>query len=661
MIIKFINTMKRYFVLFLVLLFNLTQGFSQKKDNILLTINEDPVYVSEFKRVYKKNLDLVKDESQKTVEGYLDLFIDYKLKIAEAYDAQFDKKQSYKDEFEKYEEQLSRNYIYDTKLAEDLVNEAYERGLEEIEARHILIDVDYTASAQDTLKAYNTIKSLRERALSGEDFTELAKKHSTEPNASERGGYLGYFSVFAMVYPFESAAYNTKVGDISEIVRTQFGYHIIKVINRRAKGSEISVSHIMVIDRDDDSRTFDPEERINEIYKMLEQGEDFAQLAAQYSDDKNSAKLGGKMNKFSKGSLRSKIFESYAFGLTNVGDYTKPFKSEFGWHIVKLDEIHEKATFEELKPELEKRVKSGDRSKVVTSAISTKIKDRYGFSKGEPYQKYFEEYLPKEIYKRQYKYDSFPPVVNKTIFTVGDKKFTFEDFARYVEKRQRLVGPNMNMKQAVNTIYEEFEVYGLKTYYREKLELENEEYAATISEYRNGLLIFDLMNENIWQKAKLDTLGLQKFYESTKENYKWGQRINAMIVSTTSEKYAEQARDMLNEGKTEAEIKEAMNSEKQVNAIVTSGIFEVDDRQLPEGLKVEKGVSDLYNNEGSYVVIKIDEIIPPGVKKLEEIRGKLLSNYQTHLEEEWMKSLRNKFDVKVNNKVLKKLKKEFKS
>ncbi len=653
--------MNRYLVLIFSLVFTLVQGFSQKKNDVLLTIDDKPVFVSEFKQVYKKNLDLVKDESQKTVEGYLDLFIDYKLKIAEAYDAQFDKKQSYIEEFEKYEEQLSRNYIYDTKLAEDLVEEAYNRGLEEIEARHILIGVDYSAPAQDTLKAYNTIKTLRERTLAGEDFTELAKKYSTEPNASERGGYLGYFTVFSMVYPFESAAYNTKVGDISEIVRTQFGYHIIKVMNRRAKGSEISVSHIMVTDRDDDSRTFDPEERINEIYKMLKQGEDFAQLADQYSDDKNSAIRGGKLNKFGKGSLRSKIFESYAFGLTEVADYTKPFKSEFGWHIVKLDEIHKKATFEELKPSLEKRVKAGDRSKVVTSAISAKIKDRYGFSKGEPYQKYFEEYLPKEIFKRQYIYDSLPPVVKKTIFTVGDKKFDFEDFARYVEKRQRRVGPNMNMRQAVKTLYDEFEVYGLKSYYRAKLELENEEYAATINEYRNGLLIFDLMRENVWQKAKLDSLGLNEFYKSVKENYKWGQRIEATIVSATSKEYAEQARNMFSEGKTEEEIKEALNKEKEVNAIITSGTFEVQDRQLPKDLNVEKGVSRIYNNEGSYVVLNITEIIAPGIKKLDEVRGKVLNSYQAQLEKEWMTSLRNKYKVQVNKKVLKKLKKELKS
>ncbi|MBT8262867.1 MAG: peptidylprolyl isomerase [Bacteroidia bacterium] len=653
--------MKRYLVLFFILAFSFGQGFSQKKNDVLLTIDDEPVLASEFIRVYKKNLDLVKDESQKSVEGYLDLFIDYKLKIAEAYDQKYHERQTYKDEFAKYEEQLSRNYIYDNKLAEDLIKEAYDRGRDEIEARHILISVEYSDTAQDTLKAYNEIKSIRERAIAGEDFTELAKEYSTEPGASERGGYLGYFTVFSMVYPFETAAYNTPVGEISEIVRTQFGYHIVKVINRRKKGPEISVSHIMVSDRDDDSRTFDPEERINEIYKMLNQGEGFEKLAGQYSDDKNSAMRGGKLNKFSKGTLRSQIFESYAFGLSNPGDLTKPFKSEFGWHIVRLDKIHNKSTFEELQPQLEKQIKQGARSKVVTSAISAKIKDKYGFSEGEPYQKYFEEYLPPEVFARKYKYDSMPPVVNKTIFTVGDKKFTFEDFAQYIERKQKRIKPGIKMGPLVNNMYREFEVDALKSYFREKLELQNEDYAATINEYRSGLLIFDLMTENIWRKAKTDSLGLNDFYNTVKEKYKWDKRITGTIVSATSEEYAERARNMLNKGKTGEEIKEALNEAELVNVIITSGTFEVQDRQLPQGFKVEKGVSNIYNNDGSYVVINIAEIIPPGIKKLDEVRGKVLNDYQTHLETEWMKSLRNKFTVNVNKKVLKKINKEFKS
>ncbi len=653
--------MKRVFVICTIMFLAVGSTYAQKKKDVLLTINDKPVSTTEFRRVYKKNLDLVKDERQKTVDGYLDLFIDYQLKIAEAYEQGLDKSPAYKQEFARYEEQLSRNYIYDSNVVDDMVKEAYERGLEEIEARHILINVSYNAVPSDTLKAYNKIVDVRKKALAGEDFETLAREYSTEPGASDRAGYLGYFTAFSMVYPFETAAYNTEVGEISEIVRTQFGYHILKVLDRRDKGSEITVSHILISDKDDNSRTFNPEERINEIKKLLDQGEDFAMLAEQYSDDKNSAVRGGKLNRFSRGRLRSMIFEEKAFELKEAGEISEPFKSEFGWHIVRLEEIHEKASFEELKPSLEKRVKDGDRAKKVTSVIGSKIKEKYGFKKGEAFVDYFVEYLPEAVLKRRYRYDSLPPVVKKTLFTIGDQPFTFEEFARFIESRQRQLVNYQSKYALVMSAYDEFEANSLKAYYRSQLELENEEYATTISEYRNGLLIFDLMSQNIWLKAKEDSLGLQSYYEKTKQQYRWGERIEATLAGSTERSNAEEVARLWKEGKSDEEVKATLNTGDKVNVILTSGRFESSNNRLPDGLVIKKGVSDLYNNNGTFVVIRIDEIIPPGLKELDDVRGKVMSEYQVFLEEEWMESLRNKFNVTINQKALKKLKKEFKS
>ena len=653
--------MKKVLVLLVCLLTVSVSAVAQKKSNVLLTINDKPVYANEFKRVYKKNLDLVKDERQKTVEGYLELFIDYNLKIAEAYEMDLHKRESYIQEFSRYEEQLSRNYIYDSTVVDEMVIEAYQRGLEEIEARHILISADYNSTPQDTLTAYNKIKEIRDKAMAGEDFEALARQYSTEPGASDRAGYLGYFTAFSMVYPFETAAYNTKVGEISEIVRTQFGYHILKVLNRREKGAEISVSHILISDKNDNARTFDPAERIHDIKQLLEQGEDFAKLAEQYSDDKNSGVRGGRLNKFSRGRLRSMIFEDKAFELKEIGQISEPFKSEFGWHIVKLDEIHDKPTFEELKPDLEKRVKDGDRSKKVTSAISNKIKEKYGFTKGEPYADYFVEYLPVEVYTRQFRYDSVAPIADKTLFTIGEKRYSFEDFARFIEARQKLFVNYRSNYAIVMAAYDQFEEHSLKAYYRSQLELVNEDYATTISEYRNGLLIFDLMSENIWTKAKEDSVGLEAYYQKTKQQYKWGERIKATIAGTTEKANGLKVAELWKEGKTDEEVKELLNSEDEVNVIMTAGVIEVTNDKLPEGLPIKIGVSELYNNNGSYVVIRVDEIIPPGLKELDDVRGKVMSNYQVQLENDWMESLRKKFKVEVNQKTLKKLKKEFKS
>lgn len=651
--------MKKFLSLFILVFLSTTTVFSQNKKEVLMTINGKPVYTNEFKRVYKKNLDLVQDESQKDIDGYLELFIDYKLKIAEAQAQGLDQESAYKSEFSKYRDQLSRNYLFEDKVTEELAKEAYERGKFDIAASHILIRVDYESVPQDTLAAYNKIKSIRERALKGEDFTALAKTYSEEPGAKERGGDLGYFSVFTMVYPFETAAYNTPVGEISEIVRTSFGYHIIKVKDKRAKLPKIGVSHIMISDKKG-ARTFNPEERINEIYTMLKQGESFESLAKQFSDDKNSAVKGGKLNPFTKGDLRAPEFEDAAYDLKKVGDISKPIKTDFGWHIIRLDDKLPVETFEEQKQMLEKKVSEGDRSKLVTTATNNKIKQKYGFKKEASFLPYFDTYVGDDVLKRKWVMEPIPASEEKTLFTIGDRKVGYTDFAKFIENRQRTTRPYRQKEAFLMELYNEFETEQLKDYFKERLEADNEEYAAVLNEYRDGLLIFDVMNKNIWQKAKTDSLGLDEYYNKTKENYQWKQRLDADIYSATSENIAKQIQSMLAQGKTAEEIKASLNSEEKVNVLITPGLFEVDQHELPKNLEVKKGVSNIYPNNDSFVVVNIKEILAPGVKALDEVKGKVLSNYQNDIEASWMESLRKKYNVNVNKKALKHVKKDLK-
>ena len=462
-----------------------------------------------------------------------------------------------------------------------------------------------------------------------------------------------------MVYPFESAAYNTPVGEISEIVRTSFGYHIIKVKDRRTKLPKIGVSHIMISDKKG-ARTFNPEERINEIYTMLKQGESFESLAKQFSDDKKSAVKGGKLNPFTKGDLRAPEFEDAAYDLKKVGDISKPIKTDFGWHIIRLDEKLPVETFEEQKQMLEKKVSEGDRSKLVTTATNNKIKQKYGFKKEASFLPYFDTYVGDEVLKRKWVMEPIPASEEKTLFTIGDRKVGYTDFAKFIENRQKTTRPYKQKEAFLMEFYNEFETEQLKDYFKERLEADNEEYAAVLNEYRDGLLIFDVMNKNIWQKAKTDSLGLDEYYNKTKENYQWKQRLDADIYSATSENIAKQIQSMLAQGKTAEEIKASLNSEEKVNVLITPGLFEVDQHELPKNLEVKKGVSNIYPNNDSFVVVNIKEILAPGVKALDEVKGKVLSNYQNDIEASWMESLRKKYNVNVNKKALKHVKKDLK-
>ncbi|WP_034261695.1 peptidylprolyl isomerase [Altibacter lentus] len=646
--------------LFFVLLCSISL-FAQEKKEVLLTIDDVPVYTSEFKRVYKKNLDLVQDESQKNVESYLDLFIDYKLKVAEAYDQKLHEKEGYRSEYAKYQEQFSRNYLYEDKFVDDLALEAYNRSLEDVDASHILVLSGLDDVPQDTLAAYNKILKIRERAMNGEDFEALAKETSEEPAAKDSGGRLGYFSVFSLVYPFETAAYNTAVGGISDVVRTQYGYHIIKVHDKRKRSPEITTSHIMVSDKEDATRTFNPKERIQEIYQLLQQGESFESLAKQFSDDKNSGKQGGKLNKFGKGDLRSTAFEDAAYALENVGDISEPIKTDFGWHIIRLDEVHPILTYEEMKDGLVQKVTDMPRSKKITNQINKKIKEKYGFQMKNDPTAFFKEFLDENALKRRWTYDTLEPSKNKVIFIVGDREVDYRTFADYIVKRQRELRPFKTLDNLIEVMYDEFETAELKAYFRDRLEDENDDYAAVISEYRDGLLIFDVMNKNVWNKAKKDSTGLETYFASVRNKYQWGQRVEGTIVSATNSEAAKSALQLLEQGSSSEEIKSKLNTQEKINVIVTSGIFEIGDADLPEDFEVRTGVSKTYRIGESYVLVKVDKILPPGPKTLEEVRGKVLSDYQNYVEENWMQSLRSKYKVEVNKKVLKKVTKELES
>jgi peptidyl-prolyl cis-trans isomerase SurA len=651
--------MKRILSVFLLAFFVAATAFSQNKKDILLTIDGSPVYDNEFIRVYQKNLDLVQDESQKDIDGYLDLFIDYKLKITEAKAQHLDDAANYKSEFNQYRDQLSRNYLFEDQITEELAKEAYERGKEEIDASHILVTVGFDAMPQDTLIAYKKIKSIHEKAIKGADFDQLARDFSEEPNAKETAGHLGYFTVFSMVYPFETEAYNTEVGKVSNIVRSQFGYHIIKVKDRRKRLPKIIVSHIM-ISENKGARTFDPKERINEIATMLKQGQSFESLAKEYSDDKSSAVKGGQLIPFTKGDLRSPEFEDAAYELKNIGDISAPIKTDFGWHIIRLDEVMEEDSFEKQKQSLEKRVSQGDRAKVVTYAVNKKIKDKYKFKAGADFLPYFDTYVSDTVLSRKWKMEPIPANENKVLFTIGNNKVMFSDFAQYIEVRQQKSKPYQQKDALLIGFYDEFETGELKEYFKNQLEKENDTYAAILNEYRDGLLIFDVMEHNIWKKAKNDTLGLQAYFLKNQQNYKWKQRIDAEVFSATSQITAQRVQKMLEDGKAAEEIKIELNPQGEVNVILSQGAFEVGESDLPENLEIKNGISKIYPSNGSFTVVNVKEILPPGLKSLDDVKGKVISSYQNELETQWMDNLRSKYTVEVNKRTLKRVKRKLK-
>jgi peptidyl-prolyl cis-trans isomerase SurA len=633
-----------------VVLFVINFSFSQEKDEVLLTVDGEAVMASEFLRVYNKNLDLVKDESQKDVDGYLKLFIEYQLKLKEAKRLKLNEDKKYQREFLNYKKQLTKNYLSENKVTEALVKEAYERSNIDINASHILVRLADTE--KDTLKTYNEVLALRERVLKEGFDTVKAKMHDGNTIFLED---LGYFSAFKMVYDFESAAYNTPKGEVSMPFRTQFGYHVILVKDRRVSRGTITAAHIMVGLKQKDS-LLDTEQRINDIYKKLNQGESFEALAKQFSDDKSSAANGGKLSPFKSGQLSSEVFEDNAFALKADGDVSKPFKSEYGWHIVKRINLKPIDAFEDLKKSLETKVQRDSRSKLINNAMVKELKKRYRISNNPESKTYFETILNADFFQRSWRLpDDFEK--DKTLFSINERAFTYNEFGRHLMSAQRIYGgKKLPYSDLVDKEYNSFFEKSILQFREDNLENENKEFANIIKEYRDGLLLFELMEKEIWNKAAKDTLGLEAYYNDNKSKYQWQDRVEVVIASSADESIVVKARKLMKKGKTEEEINKALNTGEKQNVIFTKDTFNTNNGKLPTNFNVKKGVSKIYKHNEAFHVIDVKEVLPARTKTLEEAKGNIINDYQTVIETNWINDLHKRFKVKINQDVLKAVK-----
>lgn len=635
-----------------VIIFSVFFSVNAQEKQVLFSVEDTPVYASEFERVYKKNLELVKDESQKDIDNYLDLFIKYKLKVAEAKALGLDQKTAYLREFEGYKKQLSANFLSNNEVTENLVKEAYERLKYEINARHILVKIDENAPEDQQKLARDEIKKLRGRVI--EEGFEAVKKdiHNGRTLFAEE---LGYFTAFRMVYNFETAAYNTEVGEWSQPFQTQFGYHIVQVNDKRENRGEVTVAHIMLTDKD--SNTEPAEERINDIYKRIKQGENFEALAKQFSEDKSSSNKGGRLNTFSSGQLSSAIFEDKAFGLENKGEITEPFKSEFGYHIVKLIDKKGLNSFKEMEAELKSKVKNDSRSVVINNSRFKKLKEKYKVKDNPEALAYFTSILNEDYYQRSWNTpENFEG--SKVLFTMNDQKVTYKDFAEFLYNTQRRRQARQPFDKLVASNYKDFLESKLTQYQEDNLEFENEEYALILNEYRDGLLLFDLMESKIWNAAREDSTGLENYYKQHQDKYFFDTRADAIIASSANKKDIKKVAKMLGNNESIEAIKKQINSEKAISVSFIKDTVTTSHQALPKDFKMQKGVSKVFKHNDAYSVVKVNDVLPKTQKTFEEAKGKVISDFQEYKEKMWLDELSKKYQVNVNQDVLKQVKKD---
>jgi len=494
--------MFRSYIYIVFLSFSLVSFSQFNERDVLFNVNNESVLAGEFIRVYNKNIDLIKDESQKDVDNYLQLYINYKLKLSEAYSRELHKNDNYKKELKKYTKQLESTFLTDKVTEEKLLLEAYERTKYEVNVSHVLIRIG--EDNNDTIDVYNNILRLRNPLLKNHIDSLIKNHHNGKDLIVED---LGYFSVFKMIYKFENVAYNTKIGEVSMPFRTRFGYHIIKVIDKRNSLGEVNAAHIMAYKNKPGSK-----EKIYNLYDSIRKGSNFESLAKKYSEDKNTSFKGGRLNPFSSGQLNSIEFENMAFSLNKPNEISSPVETKLGWHIIKLYSKNKLKPIGDMKSILSNKIKRSSRSSIISDSFYAILLDRYNLNYENKNLEYFVSIIN----------DSWeiPDNIEKDNFLIKiyNKTYNFQDFATYIEENKSSI-KTKSKEDIVFSLYKDFINNNLLEIYKYNLEDENLDYKYILKEYKEGLLLFDLMQEKIWNVASSDSINIKEFYQSNKSKY----------------------------------------------------------------------------------------------------------------------------------------------
>lgn len=627
------------------------------QDSILLIAGGREVTAGEFMRMYKK---IYNPSDTGDFNNYLEQFIVFKLKVADAISKGYDTTKAFRTELQGYRDQVAKNYLTDKNVKEEILKRSYEKTLKEINAWHILVSCPPNSSPEDTLAAFKKALEIRARIISGEPFEQVARSASDDPSAIYNGGNLGYITAFQMITPFEEAVYNMKKGELSNPVRTPYGYHIIKVADIRPSRGKIKVAHIMrsVPPNAPEQVAKAAEDTIKYIYKKLLEGASFSDLAMKYSDHKESAARGGELNWFGAGEIISEFAEA-AFSLEKNGDFTPPVKTIYGWHIIKRLDKKDPPSYEEARSQLESKIDETWLNSLATRSMVNSLKQEYKFRLNTTALNWFLENTDTLIIRGLSKYDR-GAIPSGTLYTFDGQKFSNVDFARYIESR---ASSNNTEEPAnfVNKLAETCITDHILRYENSLLEKKYPEFRYLVNEFHDGILLFEISKEKIWDRAQNDTSGLKKYYEENKQRYPGKKSFTGMIYvcmeKAKAGKFYKAARKYVKKPDFEKKLQAMFNAGSDTIIKVYKGVFQEGDSLLPENLKWEEGLHET-EIKGFPSVIVITKINPASPLPLNEVMGEISSEYQNFLESEWIKQLKEKYPVRINRTILEQVKNE---
>lgn len=629
----------------------------------LFTYGSKPVSKEEFLKVYQKNsMNKAPDMSQQALTDYLNLYSLFKMKVSEARIARLDTVQSIQYELVNYRKQIAKNYLTDDVMSEKLVQEAYDRMKKDVRVAHILIMSSQFAQSKDTVAMYKKIDSIYNAVIKGADFGKMAELYSEDAESKKRGGDLGYITALQTVYSFENAAYNTAVGKISKPFRTQFGYHIVKVMDVRPAIGFATVAQIMVAvsKAKGEEGLKEAQKRVDSIQAEIKKGTSFDQLVEMYSDDKYSKENKGVLKPFGVGEMAPE-FEKAAFSLKKPGDISAPVTTDYGIHIIKLIEKVGIKPYDSVHFVLKKKVESDSRSATAKEAYIAKIKQQNGF------KEYPSNYT--ELFERISKIPDTGKSANtftssqfkdmgKPLFTFNGKEYMQNDLVKFMETMTR--GKIMGARNAIlKDVYSLYLNNIVTDYQEQKLVEEKPEFKALMEEYTDGIMLFELMDRNVWSKASKDTTGLKAFYETRKGKYQWEPGFTGAVYTFKNEASLKEGQKMLQGKKaaTDEDLMKKLNTEQMPDAVtITHGRYEFSKyKDLPQSSIVKDKLSEAKKNDnGTYTIVKAEDVYTTQTAKtLNEAKGYVVAEYQDYLEKKWNDEMRAKYPVKVDDAVFK--------
>ncbi len=664
-------------------------------DPVVFEINGQKILKSEFMREFGRSIEspsaLTTSEKRQALADYAGLFVNFRAKLADARAKGFDTLPSLKRELSGYRKELAAPYLIDSVSLENIMREAYERNHYTLHAQHILVLCAANALPEDTLKAYNKAMEYYNRAIKGEDFLALAKEANEvrfkqemvpldDPRRRDNGD-LGNFTAFDMVYPFETLAYGLEVGEISKPGRTRYGYHVVKLVDKNPYFGRVSFQHIWCAERDNGVS----ESVARDAYRRLGEGESFAKVCVDCSDDQSTASNGGLFNDLSIRQIPAEYVEHLA--LLKDGEYSAPFHTSYGWHIVRLVNRDTLPSFEQMVPTYKQRLVRDSRSEGVRRAFVDQCKERYQFvdftqmymkqAKNSKAPKRMlasldecKQMVNDSVFSRQWTANGKVAADQRPLFKFADKEYTTQDLLRYIDANQH-AERSYDLGLYVENRYQAFIDDELFAYADSQLETEYPEFRDLVGEYRNGLMIFAYNDEMVWSKALLDTAGFEAFYARTAATrdinnpdeapYFWGERAQLLTVSIDDS-------TLLPPAKAMKLIKKAQKKQWSADELsaALNAAFNVKDSVAHLSVAsqlVEKEASALATNEwaagtylhmagNGYKILWVQAINAPCLKSITEARGHYVSDYQNYLEKQLIERLRSQYNVKIYQNVL---------